>query len=225
MTYQFSPILVPFLDVEFNALQLSQLDFGFGITIASFIFGLILFLQNRHYQNRMQFVSSEGHFLKEAIEQNKLQLDKTNKILDRKNRKLAARALMTDSLQALMIDLNSEMLEFRKAFNPDKSFDVLVKKLKSASKMGGDNKGFFIHFESVNPIFFSSLLSINSQLTQNELKHCAYIFMGLNSNEIADLAHISPSSVRVAQIRLKKRLGLCHEVSLRCFIHNLMPKD
>lgn len=45
-------------------------------------------------------------------------------------------------------------------------------------------------------------------LSQNDLRHCAYIRMGMSTKEIARLFNINPTSVQINRVRLKKKLKL-----------------
>jgi len=67
---------------------------------------------------------------------------------------------------------------------------------------------FKIHFEQVNPDFFSILKAEFPDLTPNYLKLCAYIKINLTNKEIAQLLNISPSGMKTARNRLKKKLNL-----------------
>ncbi|MBK8505824.1 MAG: hypothetical protein IPL46_28700 [Saprospiraceae bacterium] len=57
-------------------------------------------------------------------------------------------------------------------------------------------------------------------LTQNDLRHCAYIRMRLSTKEIAELMNVNPTSVQIARVRLKKKMGLPEEIDLRNHIIN-----
>lgn len=80
---------------------------------------------------------------------------------------------------------------------------------------------FRLQFEKVHPGFFTHISKNFQDLTQNDLRHCAYIRMGMSTKEIARLFNINPSSVQINRVRLKKKLNLSSEVDLIQFISHL----
>jgi len=80
---------------------------------------------------------------------------------------------------------------------------------------------FKMHFSEVHPDFFSKLQTAFPEITQNELKHCAYIKMRLASKEIAQLTNISVKGMETARYRLKKKLNLSAEQDMNDFIQNI----
>jgi PAS domain S-box-containing protein len=77
------------------------------------------------------------------------------------------------------------------------------------------------NFESLHSGFFEKLSSLSSQLTQQDYKHCAYIKMNFETKEIAAMFNIKPSSVQMARVRLKKKMGLSQNHDLIRFIRKL----
>lgn len=77
---------------------------------------------------------------------------------------------------------------------------------------------FKIHFTSVHPNFFGVLEARYPQLTENELRLCAYIKMRLSSKEIANLINLSVKGMESARYRLKKRFRLGAKDDLNQFI-------
>lgn len=69
-------------------------------------------------------------------------------------------------------------------------------------------KDFDQYFVKVHPDFYQKLLADFPNLTQNELRLCAYLKMNLNTKDIAAICNITPESARVARSRLRKSLNL-----------------
>lgn len=80
---------------------------------------------------------------------------------------------------------------------------------------------FSEHFVEVHPNFFEKLKQMSSTLTDENLKMCAYLKMGVGNNEIANYMSIQEGSVKKTQTRIKKKLQLPQEKSLRSFIKNM----
>lgn len=77
------------------------------------------------------------------------------------------------------------------------------------------------HFIEVGEEFYEELKGMSSKLTQDNLRLCAYLKMGLSNKEIAERMNIQHESVKRTQSRLKDTLGLPKDVTLRKFIQSL----
>ena len=77
-------------------------------------------------------------------------------------------------------------------------------------------KEFFTHFEEVHPEFLKNLKS-KYNITQHDLKICAFLKMNLSNKEICQLMNINPSTVRVNIHRIKKKLNIPKETSVSEF--------
>lgn len=80
---------------------------------------------------------------------------------------------------------------------------------------------FKLHFTAVHPDFFVKLKNRCGELTENDLRLCAYISIGMRAKQIAEMLSISPDSVNSNRYRLRKKLGLEHGDSLDDFIRNI----
>lgn len=79
----------------------------------------------------------------------------------------------------------------------------------------------YTHFVQIHPSFFDTLRKHAENLTDENLKICTYIKIGLNNSDIAKQMGILESSVKRSQTRIKKKLGLGPEQTLRKFIQHL----
>lgn len=73
---------------------------------------------------------------------------------------------------------------------------------------------FKLHFDSVHPDFFVKLKQQSPDLTENDLRLCAYIRIGMRAKQIAEMLSVTPDSVNTARYRLRKKLGLSKGQSL-----------
>lgn len=80
---------------------------------------------------------------------------------------------------------------------------------------------FSEHFVEVHPSFFKKLTNIAPELSEENLKMCAYIKMGISNTEIANYMNILHASVKRAQLRIKKKLNLPENKTLRKYIYEL----
>ena len=58
------------------------------------------------------------------------------------------------------------------------------------------------------------------QVTQNDLRLSAYIKVGMQNKEIAQITNVAPASVKKSINRLKKKLALSVDEDIRLFMMN-----
>jgi len=73
-------------------------------------------------------------------------------------------------------------------------------------------------FDQAHADFFKRLKSSYPELTQSDLKLCAYLRLNLSSKEIAPLLNISYRGVETRRYRLRRRLLLDNDKNLVEFI-------
>ena len=96
----------------------------------------------------------------------------------------------------------------------------ISREIKSFLDLDRSWSNFKVHFDEVHPGFLEQVGKQFSELTSNEQRICAYLKIGLNNKEIATLTNVESASVRRALNRLKKKMNLTPEDSLRDFIDN-----
>ena len=102
------------------------------------------------------------------------------------------------------------------------SSDDIKEKIKVLLKNENRNDRFEKHFEDVYPGFFKSLIAIStSNLTQNDLRLCAYLKMNQGTDEIAQLTGVSVRTVESKKYRLKKKFNFNKDQTVTTFIHGI----
>ncbi len=84
-----------------------------------------------------------------------------------------------------------------------------------------DNKlwnDFKLYFEQVSPGFLTRIARKYPSLTEMDLKYCCYLKMNMTNDDIRALMGINQESVRTHKYRLKKKLALSREESLRAYL-------
>lgn len=79
---------------------------------------------------------------------------------------------------------------------------------------------FMIHFKKMHPDFYGKILERYPNLSKKEIKHMAFIKLGMTSSEVANIMIIKKESLRVLRSRLKKKLKLHPSEDLTTFIQN-----
>jgi len=147
---------------------------------------------------------------------NKLQTEK----LEQKNRELSTSVLLSinksDAMNKIIGELdqmrNEQQGDFGNCYDKIKQFAINNLSLEKEWEQ------FKLHFEEVNPGFFSQLGEQFPGLTQNEQKLCAYYRINLGTKEIARMLHITPSAVQKSRHRLRKKMNIPSETELPGFM-------
>jgi DNA-binding NarL/FixJ family response regulator len=84
-----------------------------------------------------------------------------------------------------------------------------------------DWSDFMAHFDKVHPKFFDHLKSRCNDLTENNLRVCAYFRIGMSTKQIAQILNVLPEAVRKMRCRLKKKLRIESGLNLDDFLRNL----
>lgn len=162
-------------------------------------------------------IKQQQERIRELLEKEK---ELINQALEQKNRELSALAMHEYQKGLLISKLLEEMIEIESLVQADhkERLRTLVKELKASMDLDKSWNDFKIHFEEVHPSFFKSIAGKHNGLSTNEVKMLAYLKIGLGNFEIARLSGVADASVRKALNRLKKKLELNSEESLRDYI-------
>lgn len=76
-------------------------------------------------------------------------------------------------------------------------------------------------FENVNPEFIRRLKEVSPSISENNIRLCSYILIGLSNRQIAELMNVRPASIKQSRWRLRTRLGLNSDDSLEDFLRHL----
>lgn len=91
-------------------------------------------------------------------------------------------------------------------------------KISTELKADDDWRYFKLKFEEVHPHFFSSIQEAYPSLSRTELRLCAYIRVGMNAKEIAQVLSVLPQTVNTSRYRIRKKMGLGLQDSLESVI-------
>ena len=77
--------------------------------------------------------------------------------------------------------------------------------------------------QEIHPNFFKSIQDKTKQkLTDLDLKYCAYMHLGMNTKQIANVLKIEPKSVSMTKYRIKKKFDLDAETDLVQYIKGII---
>ncbi len=158
--------------------------------------------------------------------QNVVFVESLQKEIDSRNREIASYSIVIKQKNEVLDHahkvLNSLISNKETGFNDAQIKDIneLLYKLRVSSNTYSDNdwSNFKMQFERIHPDFFTKLAKNFPSLSQNELRHCAFLKMNMNNKEVAKLLNINPKSVEIARYRIKKKLELPRSTKLFNYI-------
>lgn len=161
-----------------------------------------------------------------AIINEKLKAEENQRIMAEKSateRELASVALYVQEKNRMLEDLQAELDGAMKNASGEQVENIrkINKSIRQSLNFEMDWEKIKLHFEKIYPAFFTTLQARCPQLTQNELKQCAYIRMNLSNKETSNLLGIDYNSVKMSRYRIKKKLALEQEDDLFGYIQNI----
>jgi len=138
--------------------------------------------------------------------------------VDLKNRELAALTLNSLYKKNLILKLKKKLSSISRKC-PEANEILFV--LNYFDENEEDWNIFRDYFEAVHNGFFDRLSAVHSDLTPNEKRLCAYLRIGLNSNEISKLLSISKEGIKKNRYLLRKKMRLQTGESLEDFISKI----
>lgn len=152
--------------------------------------------------------------LNEKLEKGKIkgklrqkELDLVKEKSDSKSRELAAVSILQEEKNELLKRIQTAIKLYQQT-NDEAIAAQVFTEINDNLRVENDWEVFKLHFEEVHPAFFKSLKEQFPELTQNNLKLCAYIKIGLTNKEIARILAVEPESIKSAKKRLKKKLSI-----------------
>ncbi|MDL2256861.1 tetratricopeptide repeat protein [Bacteroidales bacterium OttesenSCG-928-I14] len=216
-----------------NQLSIVMIMLLVSLVLIATIF-LLLFQQQKKKRER------ENHELEERlrhekeiqkIEKERQEIEKEMQMIEKKKQEevIAAQTREITSYSLLLSNKNNifnQILELNEQIANDTKTEKekrskISEIIKNNLNVDNEWKSFKIHFEKVHPSFFDKLKQHSAELTENNLRICAYFRIGMSTKQIAQILHISPGSVFLNRHRLKKKLGLREEDDLDDFIRTI----
>lgn len=183
-----------------------------SITILFYMRVHIKKIENRELQNSLEneklIADINKTNLEKDIEQKKREMSSTALLLVQKNEVLQQIKEITEKYT----DTKPLPTDYVKTVN-----HVITQSLENDDEW----ERFRIHFDLVHPNFFSKLKDISQNLTENDLRLCAYIRIGMRAKEIAAMISVHPDSINSNRYRLRKKLNLEKNDSLDDFLREL----
>lgn len=123
---------------------------------------------------------------------------------------------------SLIIEQKNETLNQIRDNLKEGDAQLIQRLLKKETLLNTDFDEIKLQLQELHPEFFRQLNEQSVQkLTLLDLKYCTYIYLNMDTRQIAQTLHVETQSVRMFKYRLKQKLGLAKEIDLEQFIQQL----
>ncbi|MDR2928732.1 MAG: LuxR C-terminal-related transcriptional regulator [Cytophagaceae bacterium] len=155
--------------------------------------------------------------------QRKLEKEKQKEALDSKIREITSYSLLVSDKNNLLKQIRELITRLTDSNreNTKKAVAKIDTIIQNSLSADDEWENFKMHFTKIHSQFFKKLKRLCNDLTEDNLKMCAYIKMGMTTKQIAQLLNIADNSVVISRHRIKKKLKLKEDESLSSFIGGL----
>ena len=151
-------------------------------------------------------------FSRHRIKAKKVLLEKQSieKELEFKNKELTINLMSLMKKNEMLSDISTNLIEIEKGAKTTetrKALSLISTKIRHSSE---DKilKEFSTQFQEVHAGFYEKLLNSFPDLTQNELKLCAFLRLNMSTKDISELTGQSTIALENARYRLRKKLRI-----------------
>lgn len=182
----------------------------------------ILYNQRRKERLAKQLKESENKELATRLENEALQNERFQAEIESQNRELASNALVMNEKKQALHEMSSVVEKQRVDGNISKQAATeLQQKIKLHIGQNNEWEYFRICFEKVHPSFFVRMKELFPNISETDLRLCAYIRTGMGNKQIATMLALQPDSIKKSRHRLRKKLGLSIETSIEDFLRSI----
>lgn len=180
------------------------------------ILGYFQYLTNkRKEKHRQEMLEAEQRILK-------LENENLSKEVRQKNSELSAALLQAAHKNTELKGLREQLqlLSQKEASESKQVRDInrLIRRINSEIQSVDYWEQFQLNFDQVHQQFSRKLYQEFPRLTQNDIRLCCLIKIGLTNKEIASIQNVSLSGVEKSKYRLKQKMDLLKEDDLNDFV-------
>lgn len=143
------------------------------------------------------------------------------KELNFKSKELASSTMSIILKNSVLAQIKEELTKQKQALGihfPNKYFEKITKLIDSNISSEEDWRIFQANFDLIHEHFFRTIKSRCPDLTDSDLRLCAYLHLNLTTKELANLLNISIRGVEAARYRLRKKLEVPKDKTLTEFL-------
>ncbi|MBW6498940.1 MAG: hypothetical protein K0B09_11155 [Bacteroidales bacterium] len=178
-----------------------------------------MLIRERH-SLRKQALKYRQEIMQMEQERLKLESNKLKEQLKNKTVELANKAKENEDKNRLLLLLKDKCAKAQDKPAQSKMRWSEIQRLLD-SYLSVEDKTFEIQMDELHQEFFQKLKDQFPALSVHDLRLCAYLKIGLNSKEIAEILNILPSSAFISRSRLRKKLNLNPEDDLHDFLNSI----
>jgi tetratricopeptide (TPR) repeat protein len=139
-----------------------------------------------------------------------LEKDKAESDLKFKNKELSINLMALLKKNELIAEIRQKVAELENAPSSTDMKEAAIR-LNQDIKQSSDDRlwqEFSTRFKEINSEFYDKLTKNYTDLSQSELKLCAYLRLNMSTKEISDLTGQRTETIEKARYRLRKKFGL-----------------
>jgi tetratricopeptide (TPR) repeat protein len=178
----------------------------FGLIAGLVVLGLVL----SRYRLKSRLVVLEKEKLGLEMEKVELEKEKIKSELDIKDRELTVNLMSLIKKNEILADISNKLAHLENIANGNATKETIAK-ISQELRNSTDDKmfnEFSQRFQEVHAGFYDKLLQTYPDLSQNELKLCAFLRLNMSTKDIAELTGQQLASIDTARYRLRKKLAL-----------------
>lgn len=141
---------------------------------------------------------------------------------ERKERRLLAMSLSQEESAKMLSYVKDEVARMSRSGSVS---GTEIKKIETSVRLHqagqGEIETFAKTFADIKPDFASRLRELAPDLSENNIRLCSYLSLGMTNQEIANVMHIKAASLRQARLRLRQKFGLTKDDSLEDFLRKI----
>lgn len=149
-----------------------------------------------------------------------LEQERLKSEIEARNRKLSAKALSLSGRNELIEEILSSLANTTE-LGRNAALAGHIKTLKTHLKTNDEWDSFLTHFEEVNNNFLNRLKLKHANLTANDIRFIAYIYMNLSTKEIASMLNITAEACRKRKERIATKMELQGNTSLYDYLSTI----
>ncbi|MFY0689919.1 MAG: tetratricopeptide repeat protein [Cyclobacteriaceae bacterium] len=151
-------------------------------------------------------------------QQRVLEIQKSNEVLEVKNKELTASALLVIEREEILTEVKNKIEKLGE--KPDQG--DLKRLTRSINFNTSDNwREFETRFIAVNKNFYDRLMTKFPNLSKSDLRLCALVKLNFSSKDMSKLLGITLDSINTSRYRLRQKLGLEKNGNLSDFISKI----
>jgi len=181
-------------------------------------------LQRIKYEERQQQIIALHNLEIEKNEKEIIQLqnEKLEAEVALKRQELANASMHLVEREDALARVKEELQSLYKKTGHNHDVKSALQLVSEVEKSKSNWDQFASHFNEINNDFLKKLKTRFPNLTNSDLKVCAYLQLNLSTKEIAQLMNISVRGVDISRYRLRKKFQLTRQQSLNDFLNTIV---